>query len=436
MDRILREGLGKLRRVGSPSAARAVKEAVAAVADKPGVNTLAYLTACYQGAKILAAAGDSDGAVRLMNKVPRDVSDDPNHTSHLSLLALEIGEGMRRLGEPEMAERIIGLGHSLRREQYGRYHPRVGLSALYAARVCFDMERWTDARSFFEASVVGFGPYHPFNAVAFADRAFVVQLLAPDSSPFPEFVMSAPLPYWRRLLGHMARTTLHVPLDVRLAVLLNVSCEVEDLIEDPGEITRPILVAAYRHARDAKDERAEELEEVLADRDWLGEDVKEAALVPSHGKHLERFWSSPDRDDDSEKLDELTALFKLFEGAAEATARRTGAASSAFERVVLSRSDDTLEHWAAEGCLQLLERGWKLRHNQFKPEMRAIEAFAMSRLPKAIRAKLQGIELGARNGSLDVTFIGSALTEVQKERAGLVIQEAIAWVTERSEEAD
>jgi hypothetical protein len=435
MDHIVREGLGKLRRGGAPSAIRAVVQAVAAVADEPGEDSLAYLVACYQGAKVLAAAGDVDAAVKLMNTVPREVSEDPNHAPHLALLALEIGEGLRRLGDPEAAEKIVGLGHGLRRDLHGLHHPRTGLSALLAARVCFDQERWSDAHKFFEASVVGLGPYHPFNAVAYAERAYAIQLVSPDASPFPEFVMSAPLPYWRRLLGHMARTTLHVPLDLRLAVLLNVSSEVEDGLEDPGDLTRPVLVAAYQYAREANDERVDVLEEVLEERGWMAEDAGVKPPSPADGANTEAFWRSPDRDDDAAQMGETEALFKLFEGAADASAGRKPSAVEAFQRVAASRGEETLEHWAAKGCLQLVERGWKLRHHQFKPEMRAIEALALSKLPKTSRAKVQGIEMSARKGAMDLTFIGSKLSDAQQKRAVQVVQEALAWVTERSEEA-
>ena len=433
MDRILSEGLGKLRRADAARAKRSVVQAVAAVAEEPGEETVDYLIACYQGAKVLAAAKDVDAAVKLMNTVPKEVAEDPNNSSIVSLLALEVGEGIRRLGDPMTAEKIVGLAHGLRRELWGKQHPRMGLSALVAARVCFDQERWSDAHKFFETSLVALGPYHPYNAVAFADRAYVVQIAAPDASPLPEFAMSAPLPYWRRLLSYIARTTMHVPLDVRLAVLLNVCSEAEEAIEDPGDLTRPVLVAAYQHARDAGDDRADEFEEVLEERGWGGDDLDEPAARPDKGLHNEEFWSSPDRYPEGAKLTESEGMFMLFEGAADAAAGRTTSAVEAFERVVASRDEDTLEHWSAQGCLQRVTRGWKHRHNQFKPEIPAVESLALSKLPKAIRSKIQGIELVARRGAMDVTFVGAKLSETQQERAAAAVQEALGWVTERSE---
>lgn len=234
-------------------------------------------------------------------------------------------------------------------------------------------------------------------------------------------------------MDHLANTTLKLPLDLRLAVLLNVSSEVEDVFEDSGDLTRPLLVSAFQHARQASDERAEVLEEVLEERGWMADDLGSPA-APKDGAATEEFWRSPDRDE-RERMNEQDALFQLFEGAAEASAGRKDSALEAFERVVASRGEDCLEHWAAKGCLQLLDRGWKLRHHQFKPEMRAIEALALSKLPKTMRAKVQGIELAARKGSMDLTFLGSKLTEAQQKRAMKVVQEALTWVTERSEDA-
>jgi len=406
-----------------------------AVIEEAGEESLAYLMTCYQAAKVLAAAGNVEGAVEVMNVVPKTISQDPAHAAEVSLLALEIGEGIRRLGDPITAEKMVGLAHEIRREQYGRYHPRVGLSALYAARVCFDQERWSDARKFFEVSVVGFGPYHPFNAVAYADRVYANQLVAPDAPPFPEFVMSAPKPYWRRLLNHVANTTLDVPLDVRMAVLLNVCSEAEEAIEDPGDLTRPVLVAAYQYAREADTESAADIKELLEERGWAGEDLDRAVIEPDAGSATEEFWCSPERDTTEGEQTETESQFTLFEGAAEATAGRTSEAVKAFERVLVSRGEDTLEHWAAKGCLQLIDRGWNMRHSQFKPEMRAIEAYAMSKLPKSMRSKLKGIELAARKGTMDVTFVESQLTDAQQERAAKIVQAALAWVTERSEDA-
>jgi hypothetical protein len=433
MDPIEREGLGKLRAGRVSSAVRSVVQAVAAVAEEPGEDTLPYLIASYQGAKVLAASGDVDAAINLMNTVPREVAEDPANALTVSLLTLEIGEGLRRLGDAETGERIVGLSHGIRRDLYGPHHPKTGLSALVAARICFDLERYSDAHKFFEASAVGLGPYHPYNAVVYAERAFAIQLIAPDASPFPEFVMSAPMPYWRRLMDHLANTTLKLPLDLRLAVLLNVSSEVEDVFEDSGDLTRPLLVSAFQYARQAEDERAEVLGEVLEERGWMSDDLGSPA-EPKDGAATEEFWRSPDRDG-VEEMSEQDALFRLFEGAAEASAGRKQSAVEAFERVVASRGEDCLEHWAAKGCLQLMDRGWKLRHHQFKPEMRAIEALALSKLPKAMRAKVQGIELAARKGSMDLTFLGSKLTEAQQKRAMKVVQEALTWVTERSEDA-
>jgi Tetratricopeptide repeat len=434
MDHIEVEGLAKLRDGSASSAIRRVVRSVASVADEPGEDTLAYLVASYQGSKVLAASGDIDAAINLMNTVPREVAEDPANASTVAMLTLEIGEGLRRIGDAETAERIVGLSHGLRRQVYGSYHPKTGLSALMAARTCFDLERYSDAHKFFEASVVGLGPYHPFNAVAYAERAYAVQLIAPDASPFPEFVMSAPLPYWRRLMHHMAYTTLRMPLDLRLAVLLNVSTEVEDGFEDAGDVARPLLVAAYQHAHAADDERAEVLQEVLEERGWMDDKAALAPAKAGDGVDTLAFWRSPDRDVDGE-MSEQESLFKLFEGAAEASAKRKESAIEAFERVVAARDEETLEHWAAKGCLQLMERGWKLRHHQFKPEMRAIEARALAQLPKATRAKVQGIEMTARQGSMDLTFLGKKLTEPQQKKAVKVVQEALAWVTERSEDA-
>jgi len=134
-------------------------------------------------------------------------------------------------------------------------------------------------------------------------------------------------------------------------------------------------------------------------------------------------------------MDALAISFKLFEGAAEASAGRKSSAIDAFERVRDASDEDTIEHWAARGCLQLLDRGWKLRHNQFKPEIRAIEALALSKLPKTTQTKLRGIELSVRKGSLDVSFLGAELTEAQQKRAAQAVQSALTWITDRSEEA-
>ncbi|MFW5740957.1 MAG: tetratricopeptide repeat protein [Myxococcota bacterium] len=431
MDHIEREGFKLLREGKASGAVRQVVRLVASVAEEPGEDTLAYLEAAYRGAKVLAAAGDVEAAISLMNTVPQEVAQDPANGPTVALLSMEIGEGLRRLGDPDAAERVIGLSHGLRRELLGPYHPKTGLSALMAARTCFDQQRYADAHKFFEAAVVGLGPYHPYNAVSYAERAYAVQLLAPDASPFPEFVMSAPLPYWRRLMEHMAATTLQMPLDLRLAVLLNVSTAIEDGLEDCGDLTKPLLVAAHRHARAAGDERTEVLEEVLEERGWAPEPP---ASEQGSDAMTEAFWRSPDREGDQD-MGEQEALFKLFEGAAEASAGRTEPARDAFQCVASKRSDDTLEHWAAKGCLQLMERGWKIRHQQFKPEMRAIEALALAKLPKATRAKVQGIEMVVQGGSLDLRFLGKKLTETQQKRAVKVVQEALAWVTERSEDA-
>ncbi len=434
MDPIERVGLSKLRDGDKSCAIRSVVQAIAAVADEPGEDTLAYLMACYQGAKVLAAAGDVEAAINVMNTVPNEVAEDKNNGEIVSLLTLEIGEGFRRLGEAKAAERIIGLGHGIRRGVYGPYHPKVGLSSLMAARTCFDLERYSDAHKFYEGAVVGLGPYHPFNAVAYAERAYAVQLVAPDAPPFPEFVMSAPLAYWRRLVHHVAHNTLSMPLDLRLAVLLNISTEVEDNFGVAGDVTKPLLVSAYQYARDAKDERTEVLKEVLEEREWFGDETEAAILSPNHGASSEAFWNSPDRDIDAD-MDEQAALFKLFEGAAEASSGREESAREAFGRVAEGRNDKTLEHWAALGSLQLLERGWKLQHQQFKPEMRAIEARARAKLPKPIRIKVQGIEMVPKQGSMDLTFLGKKLTEVQQTKAVKVVQDALAWVTDRSEDA-
>lgn len=431
MEHIEREGFGLLRERDPKGAIRSVVRSVAAVADEPGEDSLAYLEACYRGAKVLAAAGDVDAAISLMNTVPKEVAQDPANAPVVGLLALEIGEGLRKLGDAETAERVIGLSHGLRRDVHGPYHPKTGLSALMAARTCFDLQRYADAHKFFEAAAVGLGPYHPYNAVAYAERAYVAQIIAPDAAPFPEFVMSAPLPYWRRLTERMASTTLRMPLDLRLAVLLNVSTSIEDSLDDAGELTRPLLVAAYRHAREAGDERTEVLEEVLEERGWsVAADSADRPDDPLQ----EAFWRSPDREVSGE-MGEQDALFKLFEGAAEASAGHKEPAREAFERVASSRGDQTLEHWAAKGCLQLVDRGWKLRHQQFKPEMRAIEARALSMLPKTMRAKVQGIEMVVRAGSMDLTFLGKKLTENQQNKAVKVVQDALAWVTDRSEDA-
>lgn len=430
MDRVHVAGLAKLRQGDASKAIRGVVQAIAAVAEEPGEDTLPYLVACYQGAKVLAAAGDIDAAINLMNTVPSEVVEEPAHADTVALLALEVGEGIRRLGDAEAAERVVGLGHGLRREAFGPFHPRTGLSALYAARTCFDLQRFSDAHKFYEAAVVGLGPYHPFNAVAYAERAYAVQLIAPDASPFPEFVMSAPQPYWRRLVAHMAEPPLQMDLDLRIAALLNVSTLVEDDVDGPEDLTRPLLTAAFRFARDAGDDRAGALEEVLQERGWL----ETAPSSPEIDARTESFWCSPDREVEG-ALDEQAALFKLFEGAAEASAGHDDPATAAFERVVASRGDDTLEHWAARGSLLLLERGWKLRHQQFKPEMRAIEARALAKLPKAVRSKVQGIEIAPRSGSLDLTFIGRKLTTAQQNEAMQVVHDAISWVTDRSEDA-
>ncbi len=430
MHDIERKGLRMLRNGNHSGAVRYVVKSVAGVAEEPGEDTVAYLEASYRGAKVLAASGDVDAAISLMNTVPKEVAEDPANAPTVAALALEIGEGLRRMGDAQTAERVVGLSHDLRRKAFGPHHPKTGLSALMAARTCFDLGRYGDAHKFFEAGVVGLGPYHPFNAVAYADRAFVVQLVAPEGAPFPEFVMSAPRPYWRRLLTHMADTTLHMPLDLRLAVLLNVSTEVEDNCDDAEDLTRPLLESAYRHAKEAGDERVEVLEEIFEERGW-----EFCPTTPDpNGAASESFWRSPDRDTEGE-MGEQEALFKLFEGAAEASAGHSEQARAAFERVADARSDQTLEHWAAKGCLQLMDRGWKLRHQQFKPEMRAIEARALSKLPKATRAKVQGIEMAVHAGSMDLAFLGKKLTEPQQKRAVKVVQDALAWVTERSEDA-
>jgi hypothetical protein len=376
-----------------------------------------------------------DAAITLMNTVPRQVAERPENALILSTLALEVGEGMRRLGAVDTAEKIVGLGHELRRHQFGRFHPRTGLSSLYAARICMDQRRWSDAHKYYEASVVGLGPYHPFNAAAYAERAFAVQMIAPNARLFPEFVMSAPRPYWRRLVNFMAGTTLQLPLDLRMAVLLNVSCEMEETLEDSGDLSRPLLVTAYQHACTSNDERGEELEEVLQERGWCDDQVRMPPTLPEAGSDTESFWTAPDRDDDSRPMDALAISFKLFEGAAEASAGRKSSAIDAFERVRDASDEDTIEHWAARGCLQLLDRGWKLRHNQFKPEIRAIEALALSKLPKTTQTKLRGIELSVRKGSLDVSFLGAELTEAQQKRAAQAVQSALTWITDRSEEA-
>lgn len=73
MDPIVREGLEVLRRSGANKALRATIQAVAAVADETTEESVAYLIACYQGAKVFAAAGDMDAAITLMNTVPRQV---------------------------------------------------------------------------------------------------------------------------------------------------------------------------------------------------------------------------------------------------------------------------------------------------------------------------------------------------------------------------
>jgi len=436
MDRIVRDGLRKLRRSGAVDASKVVVKAAGRVGGDEGEESLAYLVACYNAAKVLAAAGSIDQALTLMNMVPREVSDDPASFPELSLLALEIGEGFRKLGDPDSAEKVVGLGRDLRLKLYGKHHPKYGLAMLYAGRLCCDIERWADAAKFFDASIDGFGLYHPFAAVACADRAYALQVVAPDSPPFPEWVLTAPLPYLRRMLDHIAYTTMNIPADIRISVLINVSSEVDGVVQGAEDLARPVLEAAYQYATEAETDNAGSIGEVLEERGWMTDALNEPPPAPSTDADTEEFWTAPERDDGRETLSDMPAQFKLFEGAAEATAGRKDSAIEAFQRVIATRGEDQVDYWSAKGCLLLLERGWKLKHNRFKPETRAAEALALANLPTAIRSKVDGVKLTTRKGKTEISFLGRDLSDAEQEQAAATVQEAIAWVTERSEAAE
>lgn len=441
MDYLEREGFAKLRAGKSSSAVRWVVQRLALIADDAGEDSAAYLEACYRGAKVLAAAGKADGAIKVLNMVPKEASQSPDNALLLATLALEFGEGLRRLGDAQTAERIIGLGHGLRRETYGPRHPKTGLAALYGARICFDLQRWTDAARFFETSLLAFGPHHPFGAVVCADRAYLVSAGSQEVFPFPRFTLAAPVTYWKRIIDRMAYTTLHVPLDLRLAVLLNVSSELQERVEQAGELVGPLLVAAYRHALLHDDERAPVIGEVLEENGWLPKQLSEAgddltgelpALDPQSGSDTELFWRCPDRDSSSEAQG-MDGWFRLYEAV---EAWRTGdelQAQQLFQTVQQRCSDATLEHWAATGCMRYMQRGGRLPSGAFNPQPRALEALALSMMPKALQAKIHGLKLTGSDGNMGVAFVGDTLTDAQQTKAMNAVRKALAWILDRTD---
>lgn len=479
MEYLEREGFAKLRAGKGPNAVRWIIQRLASVAEDAGEESLEYLVACYRGAKVLAAAGHADGAIKVLNMVPKKASQDPNNAETLSLLALEFGEGLRRLGDAQTAERIVGLAHGLRGELFGLTHPKTGVSSLMAARICFDLERWTDAARFFESSLVALGPHHPFGAVTCADRAYLVCAASQDVFPFPKITLTAPLGYWHRIVDSLVHTTLHVALDLRLAVLLTVSSELQDRVDGAVDLVRPLLVTAYRYASVANDERAVLLHELLEENGWIkdvpsqeqyvdptmnpktiGENYEnERALAansnvpvsedqvdgaqsryatplfsPEHGADTQEFWRCPDRDSEHE-WGRDDGWFRLYEGVAAMRAGNEIEAKQAFSRVVDKCADTTLEHWAAKGCLRFFERGGELGCGPFNPQPRALEALAVSKMPKTIQAKVQGVELASRDGGMSVTFIGAKLTEAQQVRAMKAVEQALSWILEQTEKA-
>lgn len=483
MEYLEREGFAKLRAGKGSNAVRWIIQRLASVAEDAGEESVEYLVACYRGAKVLAAAGHADGAIKVLNMVPKKASQDPSNGETLSLLALEFGEGLRRLGDAQTAERIVGLAHGLRGELFGPTHPKTGVSSLMAARICFDLERWTDAARFFESSLVALGPHHPFGAVVCADRAYLVCAASQDVFPFPKVTLTAPLGYWHRIVDSIVHTTLHVALDLRLAVLLTVSSELQDRVDGAVDLVRPLLVTAYRYASVANDERAVLLHELLEENGWIndvppheqyvdprmsqgknqrtmGEKHEDEPVLaidsdlpisedhvdsiqshhapplfsPEHGADTQEFWRCPDRESHG-AWGRDDGWFRLYEGVAAMRAGDEIEAKQVFSRVADKCADTTLEHWAAKGCLRFVERGGQLGCGPFNPQPRALEALAVSKMPKTIQAKIQGVELASRDGGMSVTFVGAKLTEAQQARAMKAVEQALSWILEQTEKA-